>query len=102
MVELVIVGFVAGFVAGISPCILPVLPGGARRRRDRRRCAAGAVRRGRPRRPTAAVAVVAGLVAQLQPADPGRLGDHLAAAPARRTRCATPASRCWSWSGSAT
>jgi cytochrome c biogenesis protein CcdA len=26
MVELVVVGIVAGFLAGISPCILPVLP----------------------------------------------------------------------------
>jgi cytochrome c biogenesis protein CcdA len=26
MVELVVVGVVAGFLAGISPCILPVLP----------------------------------------------------------------------------
>ena len=26
MVELVVIGFVAGIVAGISPCILPVLP----------------------------------------------------------------------------
>jgi cytochrome c biogenesis protein CcdA len=26
MIELVIVGVVAGFLAGISPCILPVLP----------------------------------------------------------------------------
>jgi cytochrome c biogenesis protein CcdA len=26
MVGLVLVGFVAGFLAGISPCILPVLP----------------------------------------------------------------------------
>ena len=26
MVELVLVGIVAGFLAGISPCILPVLP----------------------------------------------------------------------------
>jgi cytochrome c biogenesis protein CcdA len=26
MVELIIVGIVAGFLAGISPCILPVLP----------------------------------------------------------------------------
>ena len=26
MVELVIIGFVAGIVCGISPCILPVLP----------------------------------------------------------------------------
>ncbi len=26
MLELVVVGVVAGFLAGISPCILPVLP----------------------------------------------------------------------------
>lgn len=26
MVELVLIGIVAGFLAGISPCILPVLP----------------------------------------------------------------------------
>ena len=26
MIELIAVGFVAGFLAGISPCILPVLP----------------------------------------------------------------------------
>src|SRR6516162_3759576 len=26
MIELVVVGVVAGFLAGISPCILPVLP----------------------------------------------------------------------------
>jgi cytochrome c biogenesis protein CcdA len=26
VVELLVVGFVAGIVAGISPCILPVLP----------------------------------------------------------------------------
>src|SRR6202042_2945398 len=26
MIELVVVGLVAGFLAGISPCILPVLP----------------------------------------------------------------------------
>src|SRR5580693_1697960 len=26
MVELVVVGIVAGFLAGVSPCILPVLP----------------------------------------------------------------------------
>ena len=26
MVELILIGIVAGFLAGISPCILPVLP----------------------------------------------------------------------------
>ena len=57
MVELVVVGFVAGMIAGISPCILPVLPvvlvAGAGRRPDGRPTRAA---RYRP------VAVVAGLV----------------------------------------
>ena len=26
LVELIVIGFVAGLIAGISPCILPVLP----------------------------------------------------------------------------
>jgi cytochrome c biogenesis protein CcdA/thiol-disulfide isomerase/thioredoxin len=57
VVELVVVGFVAGMIAGISPCILPVLPvvlvAGAGRRPDGRPTRAA---RYRP------VAVVAGLV----------------------------------------
>jgi len=47
MVELVLVGVVAGFLAGISPCILPVLPpvpGGVGHERD----APAAGRAGRP------------------------------------------------------
>ena len=84
MVELVLVGVVAGFLAGISPCILPVLPvvlvaGPARRRARGRR------RRG-PRdaadRPGAVAGRDRGPGAQLQPAGPGRVGDPVAAAPA--------------------
>jgi cytochrome c biogenesis protein CcdA len=53
MVELIGVGIVAGFLAGISPCILPVLPvvliaGPAGRRATRRlRGCRGPIWRGR-------------------------------------------------------
>ena len=57
MVELVVVGFVAGMIAGISPCILPVLPvvlvAGAGRMPDGRPTRAARLR---------PVAVVGGLV----------------------------------------
>ena len=87
MVELVVVGIVAGFLAGISPCILPVLPvvlvAGASAPGSGGTPASG----GRPARVPRAglarsLAVIGGLVAELQPHHPGRLGDPLAAAPA--------------------
>ena len=74
MVELVVVGIVAGFLAGISPCILPVLPGaggggraaaeprtpGGRGRRQRAR--GGRRRRTGARGLAQPLAVIAGLV----------------------------------------
>jgi cytochrome c biogenesis protein CcdA/thiol-disulfide isomerase/thioredoxin len=67
MIELVVVGVVAGFLAGISPCILPVLPvvlvAGAATAPGEDRPAAGGPRQGPAgvslRRP---LAVIAGLV----------------------------------------
>ena len=67
MLELVVVGVVAGFLAGISPCILPVLPvvlvAGAASAQDPEQPAAAGTRPG----PAGAglarpLAVIAGLV----------------------------------------
>src|SRR5579862_9125955 len=74
MVELVVVGIVAGFLAGISPCILPVLPvvlvaGADRQGPGGRQPADGqpaggeqAAGDGRSRRFARPLAVIAGLV----------------------------------------
>jgi cytochrome c biogenesis protein CcdA/thiol-disulfide isomerase/thioredoxin len=64
MVELVLIGIVAGFLAGISPCILPVLPvvlvaGAGQAEGDEQPSGAGPGWRAGLRRP---LAVVAGLV----------------------------------------
>ena len=109
MIGLLLVGVVAGFLAGISPCILPVLPvvlvagatgpgtaGQGTAEPGRCRVTRAGRRPPAPRGVARPVAVVTGLVAELQRPDPGGLGDHLAAAPAaglaprRRHRAADP------------
>ncbi len=68
MVGLVLVGVVAGFLAGISPCILPVLPAvlvaGATTTRDPAQAASPGSPAAEPRKPALArsLAVVGGLV----------------------------------------
>ena len=83
MVELVLVGIVAGFLAGISPCILPVLPvvlvAGAS---PPTRTATPATRM--PRRPGAAAGGDRRSGPELQHYRAGRVGDPFAPSPAPR------------------